>query len=135
MTEKSNSFVENLRNAINSVVKETTDRVIRERLQLPEMQKKIDPSLLEKNVVEYTYKPGDTFGQVIKNLGLDTDAGLWGPNGDVAFYTQQLSETGKLDSRGNIPVGTRIKLLRRHAPMPTVLKESDYINIGKPNSK
>lgn len=66
-----------------------------------------------EDVVEYTYKPGDTFGQVIKNLGLQTDNGLWGPNGDVAYYTQQLAEQGAMNSRGNIPIGTTIRLVRR----------------------
>ncbi len=64
-------------------------------------------------IVEYTYKPGDTFGQVIKDLGLNTDAGLWGSNGDVNYYTQQLVEQGALNSRGNVPIGTVIKLKRR----------------------
>lgn len=60
--------------------------------------------------VSYTYKAGDTFGQVIKDLGLATDNGLWGGNGDVAYYTNQLHEQGIY---GNIPVGTTIKLTRR----------------------
>lgn len=67
----------------------------------------------EEDVIEYTYKPGDSFGQVIKNLGLQTDNGLWGPNGDVAYYTQQLAEQGAMNSRGNIPIGTTIRLVRR----------------------
>lgn len=67
----------------------------------------------EEDIVEYTYKPGDTFGQVIKNLGLNTDAGLWGEDGDVEFYTNQLYEQGALDERGNIPIGTTIRLRRR----------------------
>lgn len=66
-----------------------------------------------EDVVEYTYKPGDTFGQVIKNLGLQTNHGLWGPDGDVAYYTQQLAEQGAMNSRGNIPIGTTIRLVRR----------------------
>lgn len=63
-----------------------------------------------EDVVEYTYKPGDTFGQVIKDLGLQTDNGLWGPNGDVAYYTQQLQAQGL---NGNIKPGTIIRLTRR----------------------
>lgn len=62
------------------------------------------------NEVSYTYKSGDTFGQVILNLGLQTNHGLWGEDGDVAFYTNQLHEQGIY---GNIPVGTTIKLRRR----------------------
>lgn len=54
------------------------------------------------DVVEYVYKQGDTFGQVILDLGLNTSHGLWGPDGDVAYYTNQLGITG------NIPIGTKI---------------------------
>lgn len=66
-------------------------------------------------IIEYTYKPGDTFGQVITNLGLTTDNGLWGPNGDVAYYTQQLVDQGVWADGvpRNIPIGTTIKLRRR----------------------
>lgn len=70
-------------------------------------------TVTDSDIVEYTYKPGDTFGQVIKNLGLQTSNGLWGPNGDVAYYTQQLAEQGAMNSRGNIPIGTTIRLIRR----------------------
>lgn len=64
--------------------------------------------------VEYTYKPGDTFGQVIKNLGLD-EGNLWGDNGSVKFYTDQLwSEHPEVfDQRGNIKIGQTIKLRKR----------------------
>ena len=68
---------------------------------------------VSEDIVEYTYKPGDTFGQVIKNLGLNTDAGLWGKGGDVEYYTQQLVEQGALDNRGNVPIGTTIRLRKR----------------------
>lgn len=68
------------------------------------------PQTAPNNEVSYTYKYGDTFGQVILNLGLQTNHGLWGEDGDVAFYTNQLHEQGIY---GNIPVGTTIKLRRR----------------------
>ena len=68
------------------------------------------PQAAPSNEVSYTYKTGDTFGQVILNLGLQTNHGLWGEDGDVAFYTNQLHEQGIY---GNIPVGTTIKLRRR----------------------
>lgn len=68
----------------------------------------------EGDVIEYTYKPGDTFGQVLVDLGLATDKGLWGDDGDVAFYDKQLWAQGAPDPvTGNIPVGTTIKLRRR----------------------
>lgn len=60
--------------------------------------------------VTYVYRQGDTFGQVIKDLGLATTHGLWGENGDVAYYTDQLHDQGIW---GNIPVGTTIKLTPR----------------------
>lgn len=62
------------------------------------------------DIVEYTYKQGDTFGQVIVNLGLATKHGLWGDNGDVNYYNAQLNEQGIY---GNIPIGTTIKLRKR----------------------
>jgi len=65
---------------------------------------------IEDDVVEYIYKQGDTFGQVIINLGLATKHGLWGDTGDVNYYNAQLHEQGIY---GNIPVGTTIKLRKR----------------------
>lgn len=46
----------------------------------------------EDEYVEFTVKPGDTFGQMLVDAGLVTDNGLWGPNGDVAYYSQQLND-------------------------------------------
>lgn len=60
--------------------------------------------------IYYTYQQGDTFGQVIVDLGLKTSHGLWGPNGDVVYYTNQLRTQG---ITGNIPVGKQIKLTPR----------------------
>lgn len=68
---------------------------------------------LDDNTIEYTYKEGDTFGQVIKDLGLMTDNGLWGNNGDVKYYEKQLREQGW--NGGNIPIGMKIRLRRRPA--------------------
>lgn len=68
------------------------------------------PAPAKSDTVSYTYKQGDTFGQVILNLGLNTNHGLWGADGDVAYYTKQLNEQGIY---GNIPIGTTIKLTRR----------------------
>lgn len=66
--------------------------------------------ILPSGEVKYTYKSGDTFGQVICNLGLKTSHGLWGPDGDVAYYTEQLHQQGIY---GNIPIGTTITLKPR----------------------
>lgn len=69
-----------------------------------------EPTPVEDKTISYTYKKGDTFGQVIKDLGLNTSHGLWGPDGDVAYYTAQLNTQG---ITGNIPVGKTIKLTPR----------------------
>lgn len=63
-----------------------------------------------KKTVKYTYKKGDTFGQVILDLGLNTSHGLWGTDGDVAYYSEQLHKQGIY---GNIPIGTTITLTPR----------------------
>ena len=68
------------------------------------------PAPATPSTVQYTYKSGDTFGQVILNLGLNTANGLWGASGDVAYYTAQLHAQGIY---GNIPVGKTITLVRR----------------------
>lgn len=69
---------------------------------------KEDKKELDKlDTIEYTYKPGDTFGEVIKSLGLNTSHGLWGPDGDVEYYTKQLGISG------NIPVGAVLTFTRR----------------------
>lgn len=67
----------------------------------------------EGDYVTFTYKPGDTFGQKIVDLGLATGNGLWGTDGDVNFYTRQLLEQGALDGNGNIKLGQTYKLRRR----------------------
>lgn len=60
--------------------------------------------------VYFKYVAGDTLGDVIKELGLQTDKGLWGPDGDVEYYTKQLREQG---INGNIPTDRVIKLQKR----------------------
>lgn len=67
----------------------------------------------DSDTIYYTYKPGDTFGQVLVDLGLVSDRGLWGQGGDVDFYTQQLLSQNVMDRYGNIPIGTTIRLQRR----------------------
>lgn len=76
------------------------------------------PTPAPEGTVQYTYVKGDNFGSVVLRLGLGTSYGLWGPNGDVAFYNQQLLAQGIVvlaDGRivGNIPIGTTITLERR----------------------
>lgn len=102
MKTKISDFVKSLRDAINS----------KQQIEAVKTPEEVD----DEYTVSYTYKPGDTFGQVITDLGLKTDSGLWGSNGDVAYYTAQLIDQGALDRNGNIPVGTTIRLRRRGAP-------------------
>ena len=66
------------------------------------------------NKVWYTYKDGDTFGQVLKDLGLD-EGNLWGVNGTVNYYTDQLwaNEPEIFDANGNIIEGVPFYLIPR----------------------
>ena len=68
----------------------------------------------EPNKVWYTYKNGDTVGQVLKDLGLD-EGNLWGDNGTVKYYTDQLWSTQPdiFDPNGNIKVGIPFYLIPR----------------------
>ena len=43
-------------------------------------------------------------------LGISDGRNLWGPNGDVAYYTKQLNDQGIY---GNIPVGKTIRLVKK----------------------
>lgn len=66
------------------------------------------------NTVTYSYVPGDTFGQVLLNLGLSDGSHLWGAGGDVEYYTRQLVEQKVLDRRGNVLLYTPFTLKRRN---------------------
>lgn len=90
-------FFKNLAN----VIKDTVNKAGEAREQQPKE---------EGEFIEYTYTPGDTFGRVLMKTGLSDGRNLWGPNGDVEYYTQQLRDQG---INGNIPVGTKIRLRRR----------------------
>lgn len=68
-----------------------------------------------QDVLEHIYVKGDTFGQVLIDLGLSDGTDLWGADGKVAKYNKQLEaqkyvvyEDGKY--WGNIPVGSNVKL-------------------------
>lgn len=63
-----------------------------------------------EEVVEYVYRPGDTFGKVLMKVGLSDGKNLWGPGGDVEYYSKQLRDQG---ISGNIPIGTKITLKKR----------------------
>lgn len=73
----------------------------------------VAPEEDDADVITYTYKPGDTFGQVLLDLGLSDSSRLWGQGGDVEYYTQQLRDQNMLDPRGNIKIGVPFKLRRR----------------------
>lgn len=54
--------------------------------------------------VTYTYVKGDYFSKVLVNLGLD-EGKLWGNDGTVRYYTEQLVEQNVLDKNGNVIIG------------------------------
>lgn len=81
-----------------------------EQKPAPAKKPESKPAPKKDNSISYTYKAGDTFGQVIIDLGLRTSHSMWGPDGDVAYYTAQLNAQG---ISGNIPIGTTIKLTPR----------------------
>lgn len=64
--------------------------------------------------VYYTYVQGDTFGAVLKKLGLD-EGHLWGADGTVKYYTDQLwaTQPGVFDANGNIKIGVKFYLIPR----------------------
>lgn len=70
------------------------------------------PTPAPSNQIAYTYVKGDYFSKVLKKLGLD-EKNLWGKNGTVKYYTQQLVEQGVLDKRGNVKIGVPFTLTRR----------------------
>lgn len=66
------------------------------------------------NKVYYTYVQGDTFGAVLKKLGLD-EGHLWGADGTVKYYTDQLwaTQPNVFDANGNIKIGVEFYLIPR----------------------
>lgn len=105
------------------VVEETTEETVKEE---PKTEETTENPADEGETIEYTYKAGDNFGQVIKDLGLESGNGLWGDNGDVNYYNQQLLAQGIWPDgqTHNIPIGTTIRLKRR--PMTQAM--IDYRN-------
>lgn len=59
--------------------------------------------------ITYSYVKGDCFSRVLVKLGLD-EGNLWGENGSVAYYTQQLIEQDVLDQNGNVKIGVPFTL-------------------------
>lgn len=62
--------------------------------------------------VSYTYVKGDYFSKVLVQLGYD-EGKLWGEDGSVRYYTNQLIEQGVLDVNGNVKLGATFTLTRR----------------------
>ena len=71
-----------------------------------------EPTPVPVSDVTYTYVKGDYFSKVLVKLGLD-EGKLWGNNGTVKFYTQQLVEQGVLNTRGNVKIGVPFTLKKR----------------------
>lgn len=71
-----------------------------------------EPTPAPSGDVSYTYVAGDYFSKVLVELGLDEN-NLWGENGTVVYYTQQLIAQNVLDARGNVLIGVPFTLHRR----------------------
>lgn len=73
-----------------------------------------EPTPEPDNKVYYTYVQGDTFGAVLKKLGLD-EGHLWGDDGTVKYYTDQLwaTQPDVFDANGNIKIGHEFYLIPR----------------------
>lgn len=80
----------------------------------PEPEPEPTPEPEPDNKVYYTYEQGDTFGAVLKKLGLD-EGNLWGVDGTVNYYTDQLWNTqpSVFDANGNIKIGVEFYLIPR----------------------
>lgn len=81
---------------------------------IPDPEPQPTPEPEPDNRVYYTYKEGDNFGNVLKKLGLD-EGNLWGVNGTVNYYTDQLwnNEPDVFDENGNIKIGYEFYLIPR----------------------
>lgn len=71
-----------------------------------------EPEPTPSTTITYTYVKGDYFSKVLKKLGLD-EGKLWGKDGTVVYYTQQLINQNMLDFRGNVKIGIPFTLTRR----------------------
>lgn len=71
-----------------------------------------EPEPMPEGEVTYTYVKGDYFSKVLVELGLD-EGKLWGEDGTVKYYTQQLVEQNVLDWRGNVLIGVPFVLTRK----------------------
>lgn len=64
----------------------------------------------------FQINPGDNyngFASKLAEMGEVSEFGLWGEDGDVEFYRQQLKDQDALDENGNIRIGQFISLRRR----------------------
>lgn len=74
----------------------------------PEPTPKPTPS----DKITYVYAPGDYFSKVLVELNLDEN-NLWGKDGTVIYYTNQLIEQNVLDTNGNVIIGKPFTLVKR----------------------
>lgn len=109
----SSTFRDAIDEIAHNIDREMKKRTVEEFDEKGDIHSKGSSSESEDDFIEFSYKPGDTFGQKILDLGIGTDNGLWGDNGDVAFYTKQLIDGGYLDANGNVKLGVPIRLKRR----------------------
>lgn len=67
------------------------------------------PNEPDDGSVDYTYKKGDYFSKVLVELGID-EGNLWGKDGSVKYYTEQLIKQDVLDKNGNVIIGKPFNL-------------------------
>ena len=78
----------------------------------PEPEPEPGPTPEPSKEIVFTYVKGDYFSKVLVDLGLD-EGHLWGPEGAVAYYTEQLVAQNVLDVNGNVKIGVAFTLARR----------------------
>lgn len=67
------------------------------------------PAEEQQEYVTISFVPGDSLGQKIIDAGLATDNGLWGDNGDVAFYANQMG----LNNPNMVNAGSTFRVAKR----------------------
>lgn len=98
-------------NIINISLKDFAGAFIPKAYIKPEPDPDPEPEPIQ-NEITYTYVKGDYFSKVLVKLGLD-EGKLWGKDGTVVYYTNQLIEQNVLDVRGNVKIGVPFTLTRR----------------------
>lgn len=121
MKDSSNNFYDILKRVQENVAPRGVKIILpefkeTERLEPPQGGEGSMSYDVKDGTYSYVVKKGDTLGQIIKDLGIQTGYGLWGDNGDVYYYSKQLIDQGALDRNGNIRIGDTLKFKQRNEP-------------------